>query len=748
MEIKSQNGSIPEVARNQFGAFAGVFTPSILTILGVIMFMKAGKVIGEAGIQNALLILLISTSITFLTGLSISAIATNTPVRGGGAYFMISRVLGPESGGAIGLALFMGQAISVPFYIIGFVKALILSYPGLAPHAMLLLCGTAALLFIMVYIGASWAIKTQFFILAILAAAIVVFLSGAASNFSIARFQTNLQPEKGFSFWIMFAIFFPAVTGIMAGVNMSGDLKKPAVAIPKGTLAAIGVGFIIYATQIFICGGAQTKDQLINSPYQTLIGQSIFGMGFVVALGVFAATLSSALGSFMGAPRVLQALSRDRIFPPLKVFGTGSTVGDEPRRALILTAVITLAVLLWAGLSGGLTSSKGGALEAVAMVVSMFFLYTYGMMNLAAFVESFGLNPSFRPRFRYFHWFTALVGAIGCGGTALLIHPGAALGALALVIGLYIYVRSQVLEAAFGDARRGFFYSRVRNNLFKLSKLPVHPKNWRPSVLALTGNPASRATMASFANWIECGRGVLSLAEIIVGEFNNLAELRCSEMRRLQTFIDESDFEAFPEVIIAKDFDEGLTTLLQAHSIGPLKPNVAMFGWPRDTDRAIAFTGHLRAAKAIGMSLAVILDRGVPKPRERVRIDIWWRGMDNGSLMLMLAHLLTRNWEWARARIRILRVVRNEEGREPATTALKDLVEAARIEAAVDVVVSDAPFKEILHAHSGDAGVVLMGFRVPEEPDVSAFDAHYMDIVSGLPTTLLISSTGEADLNA
>ena len=301
-----QKETCSDIVPNKLGAFGGVFTPSILTILGVIMFMRAGYVIGEAGIFHALLILFLAKSITVLTSLSISAVSTNTPVAGGGAYFLISRALGPEFGGAIGLALFSAQAISVPFYILGFTEALIRTFPGLATHFQVIALVTTALLFCVSYVGAKWAIKMQYLIMTILGLSILVFLGGAAAHFKKDLFLQNWAagyPNTSMSFWVIFAIYFPAVTGIMAGVNMSGDLKNPGRAIPLGTLAAVGVGFFIYVAQIILCCGAQTPWQLLDASFETLRNQALFGAGFVVVAGVFAATLSSALGSFLGAPK-------------------------------------------------------------------------------------------------------------------------------------------------------------------------------------------------------------------------------------------------------------------------------------------------------------------------------------------------------------------------------------------------------------------------------------------------------------
>ena len=299
-------GKQPAVVPNQLGTFGGVFTPSILTILGVIMFMRAGFVVGQAGIWHALLILCLAQIITALTALSISAVSTNTPVAGGGAYFLISRALGPEFGGAIGLALFFAQAISVPFYVLGFTEALVRTFPDLANNFRTIALITTAILFCICYVGAKWAVKTQYVIMIILGLSIVAFMGGAIVHFQRDVFLENWSCSyrgPSMSFWVVFALYFPAVTGIMAGVNMSGDLKNPARSIPLGTLAAVAVGFVIYGMQILLGGGAQSRDQLLDASFETFRNQALFGAGFLVVAGVFAATLSSALGSFLGAPR-------------------------------------------------------------------------------------------------------------------------------------------------------------------------------------------------------------------------------------------------------------------------------------------------------------------------------------------------------------------------------------------------------------------------------------------------------------
>jgi len=744
--IDKNNENQTDAVPNRLGTFGGVFTPSILTILGVIMFMRSGYVIGEAGIFHALLILFLAKSITTVTSLSISAVSTNTPVAGGGAYFLISRALGPEFGGAIGMALFSAQAISVPFYILGFTEALVGTFPDLADHYRVIALVTAAILFGVSYIGAKWAIKTQYLIMAILGLSILTFMGGAVMHFQRDLFIQNWSSgytHPSLSFWSVFAIYFPAVTGIMAGVNMSGDLENPSRSIPLGTLAAVGVGLFVYASQVLLCGGAQTQLQLIDAGFETLRSQALFGAGFLVAAGVFAATLSSALGSFLGAPRVLQAVARDNVIPPLRPFGRGSRRGDEPHRALWLTLGITFGVILWAG-----GDSQGGAFNIIASVVTMFFLFTYGMVNLAAFVESFAGNPSFRPRFKYYHWIPAIFGAAACASIAFLISPVAAALAAVFVFALYSLLRRNVLKVRFGDARWGFTYSRLRNSLLKAAKMPMDPKNWRPTILVLTGDPEARLTMAMYALWIGEERGLVTLARVLVGDLVEIGHLRETAVTQLQRFLQENDFDALSTVVVTRSLDEGLSALLQAHAIGPLSPNLVLMGWSSDETRSSSFVYHLNSVLLLGMSLILLWDKGLPKARANRRIDIWWRGRENGSLMVLMAHLLTMNWGWSEANIRLLRLIEDEAGREPAAQALRELVDAARINAEVEILVSEAPFPEVIHRHSRDASVVLLGFNVPEESNAQVFQDYFEEMLSSLPTTLMVCSSGEADLLA
>lgn len=737
----------PEPQR--FGTFGGVFTPSLLTILGVILFMRAGFVVGEAGIGGALLILGACEVIVLLTTFSIAAIATNTHVKGGGAYYLISRVLGPEFGGSIGITLFLAQAISIPFYILGFTEALTNTVPTLEPYSVWIAYGTAAALFAINFFGASWAIKAQYVIMGALAFSIFSLLAGAIARFDPETFRANWTSDytPGHNLWTLLAIYFPAVTGIMTGVNMSGDLKDPARSLVRGTFGAIFVGGAVYALHMILCGGSQTRLELVTSPYETLLGNAFLGTWYFIAAGVFAATISSAVGSFLGAPRVLQSLARDHVFSILRPFAKVSGPNQEPRVALFLTGILTVLVIFPATQEGG-----ASAFNVVASVVSMFFLVTYGIVNVAAFVESFGGNPSFRPRFRYFHWSTALLGALACLVVMFLISVVAAISAIVIIAALYYSIRRKALTSTFGDARRGFVYSAVTKNLQRLQSMPQHAKNWRPTIMILAGHPERRINLIRYGVWFEAQRGIVSVVQMIRGELSDLAARRKSVIESLTRSMKEQDLRVIPEVVISPDLDAGIGTVLQSHSLLPVKPNLVLLGWPREEDRVAPYFRHLRDIRSLGMSIVSIIDRGLPEfaRGEPQRIDVWWRGKDNGSLMLILSHLLTQNWEWSDATIRILRMVGNEAGLVPARDALTALVEEARVEAEVRVLVSGSEFREILHNHSGDASVVILGFTLPDEEGDQARQTYdrLAGLLDGGPTTILVNSSGDADLMA
>jgi len=719
--------------KGRFGTFAGVFTPNVLTILGLILFLRTGWLVGQAGLIGALIIVLISNVITLLTGLSLSAIATSMRVGTGGNYYIISRSLGLEIGGAIGIPLFLSQAISVAFYIIGFTEAL-QSVPFFQPVDPRLIATIIVLLFgVIAYLGADFALRIQYIVLAALLLAILSFFAGGWGTF----ITPTLTPTyaEGVSFWTVFAVFFPAVTGITVGASMSGDLKNPGRSIPLGTMASIGFTAVIYIASVFWLSLHATPHDLIDN---TLIMQEIALVPSLILIGVWAATLSSALGSVVAAPRVLQALSYDRVVPRWMSTQLGSLT--EPRMAVLITTGIALAIVLM------------GDLNVVAPVITMFFLNTYGMTNLASSIETLVGNPSFRPRFRI-HWSLALLGALGCYGAMFLINPLATVIAIVVSYGIYVYLERRSLSRTWGDVRSGIWFALARVSMLGLENQGWHIKNWRPNILVFTGQPHNRKHLAEVASWLSQGRGIVTFVQLLVGEIDRSTypQLRETARKRIRSFIQERRMHAFAEADIVPDFHSGALTVVQSHGVGALEPNSVLLGWSRTEAGRTAQMRLIRDLVALGKSVLVLRHDTERPERPRRVIDVWWRGYTaNADLMLLIAHLISEHRAWRHARIRLLRVIDREEGREQTQRHMRELLDAVRVEAEPVIIVrqrNGQPVEAILAEWSQQTDLAILGLLVPEPGQEEAYAQRMERMIEGLGDVLLIRSAGaEQDL--
>ena len=752
-----QNETDTEKKGYHFNTFSGVFLPSVLTILGVVMFMRLGSVTGEVGILGGLGILLFAESIAVATGLSISAISTNTMVGGGGPYYLISRSLGPGFGASIGLTYFVSQSLSVPFYITGFTGALSQTFPNAAISTLWLGLIPLVILFVIAIVGANWAIRTQYLIMAILGLSIMVIIASAAFSTpgpSAEMFRANLYAKKGLDVNILvlatnFAIFFPAVTGFLAGVNMSGDLKDARKSIPRGTILAISAGFVIYLVEILLFGATWPREKLLGDTYyETLKNHAVLNTWYLVFAGVAAATLSSALGTLIGAPRILQAFAADRIFKPLNFFSWGRGRNNDPIPAMCLTFIISVGVIFWGSKQG-----SGNALNAVAKLVTMFTLFTYAIINIAAAVEHFAANPSFRPKFRLFHWLVGCYGAVACFAVALFINAGLLIVAFLIVGGLFLIARRKSLESTFGDARRGYYFERIRRCLIHLAALPPDARNWRPQILILAGPDKKHLALIRYGSLLNNERGIMSVARFLnPGPDPAAAERqRKQEEKQLRTLSQESGTPFFPVAVATSeetDFDEALNVFLQSHSLGPLAPNIVLSGWPVNEDRVEAFFRHLQTIRLLRMNILALInpERASDEPGDG-HIDIWWRGRKNGSLMLILAHLLTCSGQWRKTKIRLLRLS-DPENRPEAERELIQLAADSRIEAEHLVLSQEANFESAFRAYSSHASLIFLGFIPPHPDDCRSFYDRINAQLEGMPATFLAASAGDTDLDS
>ena len=713
-----------------------MFTPCVLTILGVIMFLRFGHVVGQAGILATLGIVLSANLITLLTAFSLSAIATNTHVKGGGAYFLISRSLGAEFGGMIGVVFFLAQAVSVSMYVIGFTEAFMHVLPdsGLSFRSVATIVNVVT--FACVFIGAGWTIKVQVGILAVLALAVVAFFAGAVPRISFETLAANTGPAyiAGGSLFTMFALFFPAVTGIMAGANMSGDLRDPGRSIPAGTLGAILVTTLVYALMAVVLAASAPREALQTD---TMLVKHVAAWPVLVTAGIFAATISSALGSMMGAPRILQALARDDVFSQVKFFSVGSGAAGEPRRATVLTFFIAEAGILL------------GDLNAIAPVISMFFMITYGTLNLACFYEGITRNPSFRPRFRFSHWSLSLLGALGCLAVMLLMSPLWALGSILMMACLYWWISGSEIVARWGDLGSGIAFERARKALLRLEDERFHPKNWRPAILALSGGAHSRFHLAEYAYWLASGHGILTLGQIVPDEGEQRVERRRQAERLLRKFIAEERLTAFPVAVLESGLEEGLLTLLQSHGIGGMRPNTVLLGLSRTAERWDGYCAALRVARSFERSIVLV---DCDETTERWRppdgsIDVLWRGKEKGELPILFGYLLRKNREWRSRPFRILAVLPPKGDADNLREELESFLSTARIDATVHVFGGEDLYVTLAR-RTGNSAVLFVPFDPPEESAQEEFLDWTTKLGKLVPDIVYVYSASQVALEA
>lgn len=726
--------SSPPDAAPGLSTFGGVFTPSILTILGVIMYLRFGWVLGHMGLVNTLLIVTISTSITFFTGLSISAIATDQVVRAGGAYYMISRSLGIETGGAVGIPLFFAQALSVALYTLGFAESVVRIFPSLNLTLVALI--VTVLVTLLALQSAEIAIKAQYFIMAAIALSLICLVLGQPVE-PMTTAPTEVPGTVGF--WTVLAVFFPAVTGIMSGVNMSGDLKDPSKAIPIGTLAAIVAGYAIYMLIPIVLAFRADSATLVSDP---LVMRRIAVWGDSILLGVWGATLSSAIGSILGAPRVLQALARDGVLPrSLRWLGKGSGPRDEPRLGTLFSLGVALAAV------------SIGDLNLIAPVLTMFFLTTYMVLNVAAGVEGFLQSPSFRPTFKV-HWGFSLLGAIGCISIMFLINAVATVVAAIVVLGIYLWLERREIEGTWGDVRQGIWLSLIRTGLFRI-KGPLDSKNWRPHLLVFSGAPTKRWHLLDMANMLTHQRGLITVASVLPEGSRDVSRQESLE-GTLQEYLEKRGIQAFVRLVTAPEPFQGMKQLIEAYGIGPLMPNTVLLGDtenPTGRDRFSQLVAQCHRAKR-----NVIILRSSPEqftvmrrqPGQSRRIDVWWGGLQsNGGLMLILAYLLRSSWDWRGSEICLKLVVPNAAAAESAEANLQGLTKSLRIGATPEVIVSgNRPFGDILLDASQTADLVMLGLAVPNSvPDFGEYYAKLQHLIADLPNVLLVMASEELDFS-
>lgn len=714
-----------------FGTFKGVYTPSVLTIFGVIMYLRFGWVLGNVGLGGTLLIVTLATSITFMTGLSISAMATNMKVGTGGAYYIISRSLGLEAGVAIGLPLFFARAFGVAFYISGFseaVMAVINPLPMLDPvlTAKIISVLTLTALTALAYVSADLALKAQFFIFVAIGASLISLFLGRPDAAPLMIEPGTIVPMK-LGFWAVFAVFFPAVTGIEAGLGLSGDLKNPAKALPLGTLAAVVTGYVVYmALPIYISSKVHSADILL---VDLNILNSIARWGFLIVIGVFAASLSSALGSLLGAPRMLQALANDRVIPRFIGRGYGKDHAD-PRIATAISFAVALGAILL------------GDLNLIAPILSMFFLTSYGLLNLSAGLEGLIESPSWRPKFKI-HYGISLLGAAGCFTVMLMIDAGATLTAIFVTSLVFYLVKRRRLNAHWADMRYGILTLLIRFAIHRLSRLKPDERTWRPNILALSGSPKSRWHLVEVAHSLTRHSSSLTVASILPVEDWSAEKVQAME-ESMREFLNKGAVDAMVKIFPSPDMLTGAKALVRAYGYGPLTPNTILLGVSEDESRYNDLTELIQLVYLTRRNLVMLREDRGETSEEADEIHVWWGGnKDNIGLMLTLAYQIQKSPVWKASKLILKTIVASEEERDAARERLETFIDEQRIPATTDVLIKQLPsFYDIIRQSSSDAGLVFMGMRPPaEEESMESYSSYYgtlMEATAGMPPVAYI----------
>ncbi|MDX9963284.1 amino acid permease [Desulfobacter postgatei] len=731
-----------ESVSGRLGTFAGVFTPSVLTILGIILFLRLGYVVGAAGLGKSLMIISVANLISVLTSFSLAAIATNMKVGGGGDYYLISRTLGIEFGGAIGIVLFLAQSVSIAFYCIGFGEALT-AILGLAGHVTVQLIAGAALLFLflLAWIGADLATKFQYVVMAFLTLALLSFYIGGIRQWDTGLFMENWVAREGSpSFWILFALFFPAVTGFTQGVSMSGDLEDPGKSLPKGTFAAVFLSILVYFSVAVLFAGSTTLKTLAGD-YGAMKQISLYG--WLINAGVIAATLSSAMASFLGAPRILQSLASDKIFPFLVPFAKGHGPSGNPRRGVLLSFGIAVAIVFI------------GQLDLIAGVVSMFFLISYGLLNYATYFEASAESPSFRPRFRWYNKKTSLVGALICLGVMLAIDFKTGIAAVAILFAVFQYLKQVSAPARWADSRRSYHLKLVRDNLIRAQKDHEHPRDWRPYVLVLSNDEEHMKQLLDFSSMIEGKSGITTAVRIVQARGYRAVKFKAEAEKDLARILSEKESSAFSLVLSSEYTANALSVLCQSFGLGPVKANTVLLSWNEQygkSDDPVGFDNYrdmVRPAVQSGCNIILWDHKEMPQIAEGYdknrTIDVWWKDDDTSRLMLLLAYLITRDDHWKDAKIRLLAYYLDRDNAQ-IMQMLFDTLSEFRIQAEPKIILGIN--EEVFFKTSGQTDLVFIPVSLKKDDALMFGELPVDQLLPGLKTVAMVMATQKIDLDS
>ncbi len=693
---------------------APVFFTAISTILGAIMFLRFGYAVGNMGFMGTLVIILVAHLVTIPTGLAIAEIATNQRVRGGGEYYIISRSFGINVGAAIGTTLFLSQAISVAFYIIAFAEAFdpVLNWLNesyginITDKRVVSIPAMAILTLLLLLKGANLGMKALYVVVSVLALSLISFFLGSPTDaMSSGLFNLSSRVDQHDNFFTVFAIVFPAFTGMTAGVGLSGDLKDPKRSLPIGTLAATISGMIIYVFIAYKMAISATPTELDSA---SLMGD-IALWGPIIPIGLAAATISSAIGSILVAPRTLQALASDRVLPSIsltKWLSKGKGQSNEPFNATLITSAIAFMVIAM------------GNVNSVARIISMFFLVTYGAICLISFLQHFAADPAYRPDFKS-RWYISLLRFLLTLYLMFKMEPlFAILSLIFMTIIYYVITITRDDNEGLSKIFQGVIFQISRKLQIFLQKAEKDSDSWRPSFICISRDFFKRPAAFELLAWISYRSGFGTFIHLIDGYLSKDTNRKAGdELNRIIKISGASRSNVFIDTMISPSFTSAVAQAIQLPSVSGKEVNTMLFEFSRENNEQLDdIIENVSLIKAIEFDLCILssTERGFGV---KSSIHIWITPADltNANLMILLGYVIMGHPDWRSASIKITAVFPEDEIDEYQDKLFK-MVKDGRLPISIQNIElleqkSEVGVKEIINQRSQDDDLIMIGLR-------------------------------------
>ena len=696
---------------------APVYFTAVSTILGAILFLRFGFAVGTLGFWGTLVLILLGHAVTIPTALAIAELATNKRVEGGGEYFIISRSFGLNIGATIGIALFLSQAISVAFYIIAFTESFEFFFNFVAqrfsielPRQVISLPVILVLGVMILRKGANTGVLLLYVVNAILFLTLILFFMGKPAEGSLAPGELPLRDIRHMGdLFMVFAICFPAFTGMTAGVGLSGDLRNPGRAIPLGTILATATGFIVYLFVIYKLAISASPEEMLEN--QLIMGKIAIGGAVIVPIGLAASTLSSTLGSVLVAPRTLQALATDTCFPSMRLnrwLASARSNDGEPVNATLVTLIIAIVFVTL------------GNVNAVAEIITMFFLVTYGSLCLISFLNHFGSSPSYRPSFKS-RWYLSLIGFIVAVIVMFRINTLYALTATILIVLIYLFINHYHknrtgLESLFANAM--FQINRNLQVYLQKTESRRKEKEWRPGVICISKDSFKRERAFKLLNWLSYSYGFGTYLHRIDGYYSKATSKQAAEeLTKLIELYDTSHNHVYVDTIISPSYTSAIVQAIQVPGISGMENNMVVFEYDKDNPENLGeIIDNIRLIKAGDFDICLLASAGKEMNYTK-GIHVWidFNEPENASLQILLSFIISGHPDWKKSHLQVFSMCKTGQY-EDARNELAELMRSGRLpitDKNVEIieVTHGSSVKSLINEKSSSAALVMTGFR-------------------------------------